>query len=602
MKLAREFAAWEEQLQRFPEELALGLAPMLRQLWAAIGNESTHHDCSGAPDGISGVAQRGRHEQMLVSQWLLATEVPMEFLRRAAMQELLFLQSATRERASSKRCILIFDAGPSQLGAPRLVHLAMLLVLERRVRRARALLQWSTLQDPSILHSSCEPSDIEALLQSRSAREPTHADVMALLQRLGQLTRTDELIWVGGRQLCQLAAQVGGQRLQVDDPLARENNELVVLLQSSHRTREVALKLPSPDVRTKLIRRPFPDQRPSPPTIRAESEDLYFSADGNRVLVRTGNTISAYLPVHAANYQPKIFKASSEASIVGCGWHDKSIMALCQRDGGLTLDWAGKCSLVLSLNRQFVVPEDGTARCRVIALGRRNLHLFVCDAEGTLFAGKQSSPSTVELKRILDNVLQIRSRNGRLVYTRAAAPGSVEFGTISSELDLGLARSVACVDPPVVVSGFDRGARMGAFAVQVTRNIAAEAGHAGGPGGLWELISDGQTTQQIELDDLDEAVACIPRYAAGVSVGKRSLSSSVVWLLLAHSLDDDCLYEVADGFRRKLQTIPTPSCTLRWDENAARAMYRDCNGRVQVISIGSKRPPFCLDASEGAKA
>jgi hypothetical protein len=156
------------QLQRFSEEVALGLSPMLRQLWAALGGSRAHHQAEGEPDGIAGISPRGSFERLLISEWLLATEIPTEFLRRAAMKELLFLDTARRRPAGTRRSILIFDAGPSQLGSPRLAHIALLLVFERRVREAGGRLQWLVAQEPDRLFSTVEPPLVTALLASRS--------------------------------------------------------------------------------------------------------------------------------------------------------------------------------------------------------------------------------------------------------------------------------------------------------------------------------------------------------------------------------------------------------------------------------------------------
>ena len=123
--LAPEFAAWRAQLERFPEELALGLAPIMRQLWAALDGIGYPSTDGAEPDGIAGVSLRGQFERLLSSQWLLASELPDEFLRRAAMHELMYLQSAFREPKASRRLLLAIDSGPSQLGTPRLAHIAL---------------------------------------------------------------------------------------------------------------------------------------------------------------------------------------------------------------------------------------------------------------------------------------------------------------------------------------------------------------------------------------------------------------------------------------------------------------------------------------------
>ena len=49
---------------------------------------------AGVPDGFDGITDRGHPDRLLMSQWLLAQEVPLEFARRAAEGELLYLAPA----------------------------------------------------------------------------------------------------------------------------------------------------------------------------------------------------------------------------------------------------------------------------------------------------------------------------------------------------------------------------------------------------------------------------------------------------------------------------------------------------------------------------
>jgi hypothetical protein len=406
---------------------------------------------------------------------------------------------------------------------------------------------------------------------------------------------------MGGEGLCLLAAQLSGQRFIVKDPLSRENDELTVQIHSKQRVRELVLKLPMPAVRTKLIRRPFevPTHRQWALPVETETGDLRFSADGRRVLVRDGNVVLAHLPVHTPSYRPKQVSVPSGASIVGFGWHKKAIIVLSQKDGVLTFNWAGGGPEQLVTDRQFVLPEGASASCRVFALAKKLLRLFICDAAGTLFVGKQKTSALMELKAILDNVLHLRIRNGLVAYVRLVKNGVVEHGTLNAEFELGWRQTLDCKDPPVVVSGLDRVTRVSAVALQVERNIAAEGGKAGGPGGVWEVSSVGHTGQRIVLDELDEAVACIPRNTVEVSNSKAPPTPGTAWTLLVHSFEDDFLYAVADGFRKRLCQIPVPESPLQWDEHASRVMYRGANNRVQLVDVGGRRASFNFELNEG---
>ncbi len=84
----------------------------------------------------------------------------MEFFRRAASREQLFHRLLCREPAGIRRSVVLLDAGPFQLGAPRLAQMAALVVFARRAAQGRADLSWGVLQDP---HRRLRPFDPDAL-------------------------------------------------------------------------------------------------------------------------------------------------------------------------------------------------------------------------------------------------------------------------------------------------------------------------------------------------------------------------------------------------------------------------------------------------------
>ena len=116
------FASIRSKLALFPEEHAQALGAMVQRLSALIGRMNATYFHGVDPDGFDGVEQRGEYHRLLTSEWLLAEEVPDEFLRRAAMNEHLFLRLARNEPQGGRRTLVFLDAGPMQLGSPRLVH------------------------------------------------------------------------------------------------------------------------------------------------------------------------------------------------------------------------------------------------------------------------------------------------------------------------------------------------------------------------------------------------------------------------------------------------------------------------------------------------
>src|SRR6187551_2862946 len=298
MKLPPSLVPWRVQLERFPEEIALGLAPLVQRLAAAVGPLASAYLGSEQPDGFDGVSQRGEYQRLLASEWLLADEEPDEFLRRAAMREHLFLRLAQRDPMSCKRSIALFDAGPSQLGSPRLAHLAMLAVLERRALAAGAEFGFGVLQRPEPARRA---ADVLHLLHSRSPLEASAAQIASWLELLQPLAAEDEIWWVGGPRLEQLLAGHRGPRMLVRDPLRAENDRLEVELHVRERRRQVVLQLPDPRLRARLIRNPFEEVVQRTLFAPKDAQHFWFSPDGRRLLVSDDQSVYGYMTATAAD-------------------------------------------------------------------------------------------------------------------------------------------------------------------------------------------------------------------------------------------------------------------------------------------------------------
>lgn len=163
-------------MKAFAEELAMlsslamtSIGPWFARLSLLVGPlQQANLQGDGDPDGYADLARKGPYERLLGSEWGVLLEFPDEFIRRVVMQEHVFLQLA-RESPAGEICIaVLFDAGPSQLGAPRLAHVALLAVLHERARRMQARLLWATLQDPSKIHEGFHDKNLKEFLQKRT--------------------------------------------------------------------------------------------------------------------------------------------------------------------------------------------------------------------------------------------------------------------------------------------------------------------------------------------------------------------------------------------------------------------------------------------------
>src|ERR1044072_8962670 len=149
MNLPPSLSQWAGYLKIFPHEVSLALGPIIQRVSVLIG--SLHPQLNqpeGEPDGFDGLNRRGTYERLLLSEWMLADELEDEFMRRAVMGEHLFLNRAHSSPVGTRSSLALFDAGPSQLGSPRIAHIAALIVLANRADSARSSFSWGVLQQP----------------------------------------------------------------------------------------------------------------------------------------------------------------------------------------------------------------------------------------------------------------------------------------------------------------------------------------------------------------------------------------------------------------------------------------------------------------------
>ena len=236
---------WHPWLQWFAPELAAQLGTLVQRLHPLLGQfHGRPQDGTPEPDGLDDLRPRGPYERLLATEWLLADEVPDEFLRRAAMGEHLFLAPRPRGQRAERLIVALFDAGPLQLGAPRLAHLALWILLARRALGAGGALRWGVLQAPGELHGAREVQHVLQLLKGRSfvPGDASHwgrwGEVLA-----GQAAPAAEC-WLVGAELLPRAASAAlpTHQVRVRRSLAGDALEVAVV----ERRTERALQLPMP--------------------------------------------------------------------------------------------------------------------------------------------------------------------------------------------------------------------------------------------------------------------------------------------------------------------------------------------------------------------
>ncbi len=338
MQLPRTLMPWSAWLDLFPREIIQSFGPILQRLDRAIGPLRVQNATGrGEPDGFDGLTRRGSYERLLLTEWLLADEMPEEFLRRAIMGEHAFYQVARSEPAGSRLSIALFDAGPNQLGSPRLAHLAALIVLARRAEAAGAEFRWGVLQSREMPLLTASEDSIRQLLDARSLREAHSEDLAYWQERLGMHHRSDDFWLVGGARLERLVSDRRVSRLYVADPLLPDERSLSAILHSPGRPAiDVTLPLPEEKFCGRLLRDPFGVARAAPRKVAgrfAPTSNFLWGQNGTKLIARCDSHALVAYPLPnspaAGVGRPKIYTTKSETSVIlAAGWVHKAIVAL----------------------------------------------------------------------------------------------------------------------------------------------------------------------------------------------------------------------------------------------------------------------------------
>ena len=372
MKFPQSLAPWAQYLQIFPRELSLALGPLVQRIALTIGPLRTRsHADAGEPDGFGGLAKSGTYERLLASEWMLAEEVPDEFVRRAVMGEHLFLKLARSEHSGSRISGALFDAGPNQAGSPRIAHLAALIVLARRAEAAGAQFSWGMLSSQDTpLFSEVTESNVLRLLEARSPREVTNADLALWRERLSNWQELDDLWIVGGARLADLPASQGLSHLFVRDVFDPEARQLSLTVRGAssigaRAVKEITLDLPDDRASVRLLRDPFGVVSATPHRVKtsfAPASNLLFDAKGVKLFAHSPSGSVLCFPIpnspRAEAGNPKLYHPSRSYRVVAVGRMNRTVALITAHrwpsEGGdepeqlLALDYCGKRNQPLS--------------------------------------------------------------------------------------------------------------------------------------------------------------------------------------------------------------------------------------------------------------
>jgi hypothetical protein len=320
-------------IERLPEAAHPVVVPWMEPLARLFGPLPAGAPSeAGDPDGYDGLDRRGPLERLLMSEWALLQENPDEFIRRFAMREVAYLHPRRSAPRSERWSVALFDAGPTMLGVPRLVHVALVLVLAERAERGGATFGVGTLQDRAELVPFDLDADRVRMVAGRSSRKATHDDV----QRWRASVRPGSEIVVvgpGGASVVQardhLVVSWEHGRVRLPMPLPA-----VALVAMQH--------LEKPPLKPRIAQRSPPTRLPLPMGLlhRSKPGTLFFSADGRRLIVREQTDgVDAFVAYHVPDSsksspgRPIRLQGPIGGVAAAVGWRGKQFVAVWVRAG-----------------------------------------------------------------------------------------------------------------------------------------------------------------------------------------------------------------------------------------------------------------------------
>jgi hypothetical protein len=433
--LPRQLAPWAPHLALFPEDIALALGPLVIRLSQLIGAAGIDHGREGTPDGYDGIDRRGSYDRLLASEWLIHDELPDEFLRRVVSGEHAFLRRLHRHEAAGRRTIALFDSGIDQLGAPRIAHVAALVVLAQRAERAGASFAWGILQERD--GAPCTPvteAAVRALIDSRCTGRASHGDIVRWMASDGVAGASE--IWLVGPErlaqenllqenllqenLVQQSWRHQASLLAVSDvlePDAPPRIKVTVSGSQGLRPRSVTLDLPEQRAAVQLLRDPFGNAVTARHKALAGVDvrsAMVFSTDGRRLYLRTadGGLVTIQIPnsPRAQVGKPAVFKPPAGHVIaVAASPLNKRVVVICRHADEAAIHLLRRRGRTVDVTEHVggmaAGPDDGLLRPLGLLAGRR-------PSDGT--APKGVELSFVHLCFVDADGLCVRINSGRL--------------------------------------------------------------------------------------------------------------------------------------------------------------------------------------------
>ena len=456
MNLPPSLAPWAGYLQIFPEEVSLALGPIIQRISMVIGSpQPRFNENEGEPDGFDGLNRRGTYERLLLSEWMLADELEDEFMRRAVMGEHLFLNRAHSSPVGTRASLALFDAGPSQLGSPRIAHIAILIVLAHRADSAGSNFSWGVLQQPETpAYREVNSGTIMTLLNARSHSEVSDVEVAAWEEQLATWSGLDDVWLIGGKRLSRIQTEKRSSRLCVEDILEPGKRELRVSCNSaSGSSSEVTLELPKHNISTRLLRDPFEAAVPKIQRTTASTytgSALLFDMTGTKLFTRTEKWCVTAFNVpnspRAGTGKPKKYQSRTWRSVCAVGRVGRAIALISPEERLVHVEFCRQGEMRLPPGNYtgyngnvFFTPSADDGPLMPCFYLPWEGEIAALDGAGSLFRfsplkGESKSigskPLSGMVHLIATNVLAVNVVNSRLVYVGREWPDN-QFRVVS---------------------------------------------------------------------------------------------------------------------------------------------------------------------------
>ena len=451
MQLPEALQPWRQWLEWFaPQHLPL-FADLLGRLNPVLGPLRCL-DQGGVPepDGLGDLHRRGPYERLLSSEWLLADEVPDEFLRRAVGGEHMFLAPQYRAREANRLIVVLFDAGPLQLGAARLVHLALLMLLARRAEEAGAQLRWGILQGVPALHELDSAAQLKRLLNARTYEAVSDNHWLAWRDWLADQATGE--CWVVGQRLPHTDPKACTHRVQIARSL--DGRSLSFALHAGQ-ARRVLLPMPDEQQAARLLKGQFDNavHTPAPsaagrvPRVALTLPPV-ISGSGNYVALRLLDEPGMAVIKLPHKNQKKALEVrrrlwGKHQHVLAATFHYRSLGALLVDDNRLDFWNIPSIASTPKPTREEMHLPPGTATflSAVWLRGQQSERLYVLDTKGHLAhwqrlgrraptgEGSQVTSNVMALAQVdALRLVYVRSEGGQLVAYPATADGARSSG------------------------------------------------------------------------------------------------------------------------------------------------------------------------------